>query len=399
MKILHINSVVNSGSTGRIMEEIARLLIEKGNDNYIVYGKENNTKSQSKLIRIAGDINLYTHGVYTFLTDKHGFGSKNVTKKLIKTLEDINPDVVALYNLHGYYINVEILFKYLRENNKPVVWTLFDCWAFTGHCAYYDDIKCDKWKTLCHHCPKTDKYPKSYVDNSEYNYKKKKEVFTSVDNLEIITHSQWLSNQVKDSFLNKFKIHVTPSALNLDLFKPTNSNLIEKFDINGKIVLGCASVWSLRKGYDDFIKLSKILSKDYQIVLIGLSKKQIENLPNNIIGIQRTESINELAAWYTLSSVFVNPTAQDNFPTTNIEALACGTPVITYRTGGSPEAIDHDTGRVVEKNDIEALKDSIEELSGIDEKIISSKCRQRSLSLYDKKKRYLDYISIIENMV
>jgi glycosyltransferase involved in cell wall biosynthesis len=239
------------------------------------------------------------------------------------------------------------------------------------------------------------------VDNSDKNFVNKKELFTSIDKMEFITHSQWLGDLVKSSFLKDYPVNVTPSAIHLDLFKPTSSDLRERFVIGSKkIILGCASTWSNRKGYDDFRKLFKLLPSDkYQIVMIGLNKKERDQLPKGVIGIARTESIKELAQWYSLADVFVNPTSQDNFPTTNLEALACGTPVVTYNTGGSPEAIDKATGIVVEKGNIGGLFEAILKLVQQDSGALSKACRSRAERLYDKRTRYLDYLNIFERLV
>lgn len=399
MRILQINSVANSGSTGRIAEEIGNVLLEHGHESYIAYGRDQAT-STSKLIKIGSKKNVYLHGAYTLLTDKHAFASNIATQKLVKEIDVIKPDLIALHNLHGYYINIEILFKYIKAKNIPIVWTLFDCWAFTGHCTYFDDIDCRKWESHCNKCPKYDKYPKSLVDNSFSNFKQKKELFTSVDNMEIITHSKWLSDLVQKSYLSAFKTHVTPSAINLDLFKPLESDIKDKFKIEDKkVILGCASIWSERKGLNDFFKLNKLIDSKYQIVLIGLSKKQVSRLPKGIIGLNRTESIKELVEWYSVASVFINPTTQDNFPTTNIEALACGTPVVTYNTGGSPEAIDSETGAVVDKGDVAGIVEAIKNLGQKDQHKLSNNCVKRAEKRFDKKYRYLDYLKIFEDMI
>ena len=289
--LLQINAVVNTGSTGRIAEGIGQTAIAAGWKSYIAYGR-NQATSSSKLIKIGNKKDVYLHGVYTLLKDKHAFASRRATQELVKKINVIKPDLIALHNLHGYYINIEILFKYLKANNIPVVWTLFDCWAFTGHCTYFDDIDCRKWESHCNKCPKYDKYPKSLVDNSFSNFKQKKELFTSMNDMEIITHSKWLSELVQKSYLSPYKTHVTPSAINLDLFKPLESDLKDKFRIGDKkVILGCASVWSDRKGLNDFFRLNKLIGSSYQIVLIGLSKKQLSQLPEGIIGFNRTESI------------------------------------------------------------------------------------------------------------
>jgi putative colanic acid biosynthesis glycosyltransferase len=398
MRVLQINSVANTGSTGRIAEEIGSTLIDNGHQSYIAYGR-GKAKSRSELIRIGEESDVYIHGAYTLLTDRHGFASKKPTQRLIQQIQNIKPDILALHNLHGYYLHLPVLFDFIKRENIPVVWTLFDCWAFTGHCTYFDDIDCLKWQTHCKKCPKYKNYPSSWVDNSYENFDAKSTLFTSINNMELVTHSDWLNGLVKESFLSRYQVNVTPSAINLELFKHRNSSLREQFHIGDKkVLLGCASAWSNRKGYRDFIELSRLLDDNYQIVMIGLNKKELKGLPATIIGLGRTESIEELAAWYSLAHVFINPTSQDNFPTTNLEALACGTPVITYNTGGSPEAIDPATGFVVNKGDIEGVVEAIEKLGALNYDKISKACRARAERLYDKKNRYLDYLRIFERM-
>lgn len=399
MKVLQINSVANTGSTGRIAEEIGNTLIDHGHQSYIAYGR-GKAKSSSKLIKIGEERDVYMHGAYTLLTDRHGFASRKPTEKLVTQIQNIKPDILALHNLHGYYLHLPTLFAFISKENIPVVWTLFDCWAFTGHCSYFDDINCTKWQTHCEKCPKYKNYPSSWVDNSYVNFDAKRRLFTSVGKMELITHSYWLGGLVNKSFLSQYPVNVTPSAINIDLFTYRPSSLAEQFNIVGKkVLLGCASAWSNRKGYQDFIELAKWLSDEYQIVMIGLTKKELKGLPSTIVGLGKTESIEELAAWYSLAYVFINPTSQDNFPTTNLEALACCTPVITYNTGGSPEAIDEATGFIVEKGDIEGIIVSIEKLGTLDYDKVTKACRARAERLYDKKTRYLDYLRIFERMV
>ena len=401
MRVLQINSVANSGSTGRIAEEIGNVLLANGHESYIAYGR-GIAQSSSILYKIGSDVDVYLHGAYTLLTDKHGLGIASIgaTKKLINWIEALSPDLIAFHSAHGYYLNLPLLFSFFKKSQIPIVWTLFDCWSFTGHCSYFDDINCPKWKSHCEKCPKHKNYPSSWVDNSFQNFEEKRRLFTSLNKMEIIAHSKWLGGLVKESFLKDYRVHVTPSAINLDLFKPLESNLRERFQLGDrKVILGCASTWSNRKGYKDFIELSKTINQDYQIVMIGLDEKELKSLPANIIGLKRTESIEELAQWYSLAYVFANPTTQDNFPTTNLEALACGTPVITYNTGGSPEAIDDKTGFVVEKGDIQGVVEKVEVLKGMNYEEVSKACRLRAEELYDKKTRYLDYLRVFEGMV
>ena len=403
MRIVLINATVNSGSTGRIAEDIGLVLINVGHESYIAYGR-GNQPSKSNKIKIGNQWDANWHGVVSLLLDRHGFASRKATKQLINKIEELKPDVINLHNIHGYYVNIEILFDYLKKIDVPVVWTFHDCWPFTGHCSYFDSVACEKWKTHCQNCPKKSFYPKSLlIDNSFKNFSDKKQIFNQLDNLHIITPSNWLKNLVKQSFLSKFPVSCIHNGIDLSKFNPVENveKLIQKWNLKDKIiVLGVANVWQLSKGLSDFVKLAEVLSDAYQVVLIGLTKKQIAQLPKNIIGIERTESIEELAEYYSLAKVFVNPTYQDNFPTTNIEALACGTPVVTYNTGGSPEAIDKETGIVVEKGNLNDLKTAIERVtSAKTEYYDKEKCRQRAQKHFDKNERYQDYLQLFKTLV
>ena len=403
MRVLQINATVNSGSTGRIAEDIGLVLINVGHKSYIAYGR-GNQPSKSNKIKIGNQWDANWHGVVSLLLDRHGFASRKATKQLINKIEELKPDVINLHNIHGYYVNIEILFDYLKKINIPVVWTFHDCWPFTGHCSYFDSVACEKWKTHCQNCPKKSFYPKSLlIDNSFKNFSDKKQIFNQLDNLHIITPSNWLKNLVKQSFLSKFPVSCIHNGIDLSKFSPIENveKLIQKWNLKDKIiVLGVANVWQLSKGLSDFVKLAEVLSDAYQVVLIGLTKKQIAQLPKNIIGIERTESIEELAEYYSLAKVFVNPTYQDNFPTTNIEALACGTPVVTYNTGGSPEAIDKETGIVVEKGNVDELRDAIERVTSAKTEYYDKvKCRKRAEKHFDKNERYQDYLQLFKTLV
>lgn len=402
MKVLQINTTVNTTSTGRIAEEIGQTLMDQGYESVIAYRKAGPAGSLSDLIKIGNTFDMYLHGVKSRLLDRHGFGSKNPTKSLIKEIERVNPDVIGLHNIHGYYLNIEILFNHLKSVQKPVVWTFHDCWPFTGHCAYFDFVNCEKWKTECSSCPLTHAYPTSWhIDNSTKNFYDKKKIFTGLKNLTIVTPSKWLKNLVKQSFLKDYPVEVINNGIDLKRFKPVKTeSIIEKYSLNGyKIVLGVASVWDRRKGLDHFIELAKLMDDDIRIVLVGLDKKQIQSLPQNIIGVERTESVEELAALYSCADVFVNPTLVDNFPTTNLEALACGTPVITYDTGGSPEAVDDETGIVVDKGNVGGLQESIMAILDNSKVNYGRICRERAENYYDKKDRYDDYLHLYRGMI
>lgn len=335
MKIVQINSVPN-GSTGSIMMNIHRELSNQGHESYVVWGRGRNAENDHE-IYMNDKLGVYLHVLYSRLTGKHGFASKRATRKLLKRLDEIKPDIIHLHNIHGYYINIELLFNYLKKNNIKVVWTLHDCWSFTGHCSYFDMVKCEKWKTGCKNCPQKQSYPKSLIDNSKWCYKKKKEIFNDA-NVTLVTPSKWLAKLVKLSYLKDYDVKVINNGINTEIFKPTPSNFREKYNLQDKtIILGVANVWEERKGLNDFIELSKILDDNFKIVLVGLNEKQLKEIPNNILGLTRTNGPKELAEIYTASDIFFNPTYEDNYPTVNIEAISCGTPVVTYNTGGSPE--------------------------------------------------------------
>ena len=400
-KILQINTVVNSGSTGRIAEEIGEMVIATGWESFIAYGR-NERPSTSKLIKIGNDKDVKLHGLQTRLFDKHGLGSRKATSDFINQIVKIKPDIVHLHNIHGYYINMEVLFHYLKNVNVPVVWTFHDCWPVTGHCSHFMFVECDRWRTLCYECPQKTRYPASYfIDRSKKNYILKKELFNSLSNLTLVPVSQWLSGILKESFLQNYPIKVVNNGINSEVFRPSSSTGFRiKYGFKDKfILLGVASIWDERKGLKDFIKLSKLLGSDSQIVLVGLAKKQIEQLPENILGIQRTESVDALAEIYAASDVFINPTYEDNFPTTNLESLACGTPVITYKTGGSPEAIDESTGIVVEQGNINMLVEAINQIKENGKQYYSGACVSRAHRFYKKEDRYREYIQLYNELI
>lgn len=402
-KLLQINTVVNSGSTGRIAEEIGLMVMGNGWESTIAYGR-NPRPSKSNLIKIGTKTEIYAHVAKTRVFDAHGLGSVKGTKKLIDEIKVIEPDIIHLHNIHGYYLNIKILFEFLSKTQIPVVWTLHDCWSYTGHCIHYTYVDCQKWQTDigCHSCPQKKTYPASFVfDRSKKNFELKRNLFTSLSNLTLVPASNWLKNELKKSFLKNQKIRMIHNGIDLKQFSPKESEKIKsKYTINNKfIILGVANPWSDKKGLGDFVKLSKLLKKDQQIVLVGLTNKQIRALPENIIGIERTESIKEMASLYSLAGVFANPTWEDNYPTTNLEAIACGTPVITYKTGGSPESIGENTGFVIPQGDIQALKKKIDLIQSRGKAYYGRSCREFAIESFDKKDRFEEYFALYEELL
>lgn len=356
MKYLFINSVAGFGSTGRIAAEKCRELMAQGHECVLAYGRQKANCDDLKTIRIGTSLDYKLHGVRTRLLDDHGFGSAGATRTFLKWVKEYDPDVIWLHNIHGYYIHIGLLFAYLRTSGKKIFWTLHDCWSFTGHCAYFDFVGCDRWKTGCHHCPQKKNYPAGMlVDNSRNNYKNKNKVFTGIPNLTLITPSRWLADLTRESFLREYPVEVVYNTINTNVFQPTVSDFRQKHGLEDKkIVLGVASVWEARKGLRDFVKLSQMLDDSWKIVLVGTNEQDRAQLPDSILALPRTNSPKELAEVYSAADVFVNPTYEDNYPTVNLEARACGTRVVSYDAGGSPETLG-DGDISVPKGNVDAL--------------------------------------------
>ncbi len=388
MKIVYINSAYG-GSTGKIVRDLMENL-PSSDQAYFFYGYGSDEKTEY-VEKIGNKFEMFFDKVFTKLFDIHGLNCFFATKKLISKLKEIQPDVVHLHNLHGHFINYKMLFEYLKTQNIKIVWTLHDCWAFTGHCAYFDMAKCEKWKTQCKNCPNKKRYPSSVLfDHSNKNFKIKKQLFAGCKDLTIVTPSKWLANLVGQSFLKDYKTIVINNGINLGNFKIYSDeekvSIKNKFQVaqTKKIAIGVASPFGERKGYDDFIKLSKLIDDSkWQIVMVGLQKTQLANLPKNIVGIAKTDNQIELAKLYSCASIFLNLTYEDNFPTTNIESLACGTPILTYKTGGSVESVDESNGFVVEQGDIREVN---QVLSNFDRcKFDSVELSNNAKKMYERK--------------
>ena len=405
MKILQINTGVNLGSVGRRAEDMGCKLIENGHESYIAISSRTNRPSKSNLIVIGNKFDVMLHGIKSRLFDRHGFGSRIPTLKFIEQIKKINPDIIHLRNLHGYYLNIEVLFNYLKEADIPVVWTFHDCWPITGHCSFFDKVNCYKWKTECNNCPNLSGYPSSMgFDNSKQNYYDKKKLFNSVKTMHLIGPCKWMVDFIKESYLSSYNSEVIYNGINTEVFSPNLKNGaelknklgIEKF----RIILGSANIWDWRKGLQDFVELNKLIDKsNTKIILIGLTEDQIKALPKDMMGIKRTDSIEQLASFYNIADVFVNPTYVDNFPTTNLEALSSGTPIVTYKTGGSPEAIDQETGFAVEKGDIQELFNRVGEIlvNGKDSYI--DKCRNRGFTRFNRDITVENYYNLYQKLI
>ncbi|MBR4913908.1 MAG: glycosyltransferase [Clostridiales bacterium] len=358
MRILEINTV-NFGSTGHIMLRIADLARSEGHEAVCSFYARRNKPADADTIYIGNKISHNLHKKFSKYTGYNGRLSLISTWNFLRKVKKYNPDIIHIHNLHDRFINVPMLFKFIKKNNIKVIWTLHDCWSFTGQCVHFTIAGCDKWKTGCHDCPQIHVYPASNVDRTKKMWELKKQWFTGVKDMTIVTPSVWLSNLVKESYLKDYPVKVINNGIDLGVFKPTDSDFRAKNDLDGKfIILGAASIWEKRKGIDVFIELAERLDDRFKIVLVGTNDEDDKILPDNIISIHRTSNQKELAEIYSSADLFFNPTREENYPTVNMESIACGTPVMTFKTGGSPEIIDDKTGVVVEDN-IDAIEQKI----------------------------------------
>ena len=364
MKVLFINSVCGVGSTGRICAEQAKALAAEGHEVMIAYGRGDRIPEELSAcsVRIGTDLDWKIHALATRVLDRHGSASKRATKRFLAWAESFDPDLIWLHNIHGYYIHIPMLFRWIKSRPQTEVkWTLHDCWSFTGHCSYFTMAGCEKWRVQCEHCPQKGQYPASMVlDRSARNYKEKKALFTGVARMTLIAPSAWLAGLVKESFLREYPVEVCYNTVNTEVFLPTPSDFRERHGLKDqKVILGVAGQWDARKGLSDFVKLADMLDERFRIVLVGLSDEQIRTLPYNIVGIGRTGSPRELAEIYTAADLFFNPTYEDNYPTVNLEAEACGTPVLTYGAGGAAETLKRPDSTVIPVGDIDTAYEQI----------------------------------------
>lgn len=391
MKVIQINSC-NFGSTGNIMLNLAKVAREKG---HIVYtscpdGRSMRKKELADHIYIGNILERNVHIQLSRYTGYNGCFSKNGTKKFLHKIDVLQPDIIHLHNLHNCYINLEMLFDYIKYKRIPVVWTLHDCWAFTGQCPYFSIINCDKWQTGCYGCSQYKQYPESKVDRTQKMYMLKKEWFTGVEDLIIITPSQWLADRVSESFLKNYPVKVINNGIDLDLFKPTQSDFREKYGLQGKIVLlGVASGWSKRKGLNIFIELSKLLNEKYKIVLVGLSTEQINNLPDNIIGLSLLTKPRQLAEIFSAVDWFINPSMEETMGLVTAEALACGTPAIVSNLTAVPEVIDNNCGIIVDQYSADVFAEIIEK-SNQNLSQINCLNRAKEFDMWTKFMQYMD---------
>ncbi len=396
MKIVQVNSVCGRGSTGKICVAVSELLTKRGIENYILYSRWQSDYPLA--IKYENDFYAKVQAFREKLFGTYGFEAKSATRELIKHLDEIKPDIVHLHVLHSHDCHLSMLFDYLRKKHIKVFWTFHDCWGITGYCPHFDMINCTKWKDNCVHCPDWKRFS-WFFDRSEEMYRRKKAMIDGLD-LTIITPSEWLAGVVKESFMKDFPVKVINNGIDLNVFKPIEhadselDNIKMQYGLIGKkILLGVADVWSKRKGISDFIKLREVLDDHYLIILVGVTENIQKLLPRGIVGIRRTQNQQELARMYAAADVLVNPTYEENYPTVNLESMACGTPVITYRTGGSPESLTPETGWVVSKGDVETLADVIRSID-FENVTMRKACAERALKLFSKDRCFESYLSL-----
>ncbi len=404
MRVVAIN-MVPYGSTGKIMFYIADSARKHGYEvktySTIPYrkGKSTVNKEIENHFVFGSKFENKIHTILGVLLGRNGCYSRRGTNQLIQDLKRFNPNIIHLHNLHKFCINLPMLFNYLKTSDAKVVWTLHDCWAFTGKCAHFSMVKCEKWKTGCQHCPQLSSYPASKIDNTKCMYNKKKGWFTGVKNMTLVTPSKWLANLVDQSFLKGYKIEIINNGIDLSIFKPTESNFREKYGIGSKkIILGVSYSWSDKKGLDVFIELSRRLDhKKYKVVLVGTNDSVDKQLSEHILSIHLTHNQTELAEIYSAADIFINPTREDVFPTVNIEALACGTPIITSNTGGSPEILDESCGSIIDCNDVVELEKEIVRICSEKPYLIEA-CikRAKKFNMHDK---YIEYVELYERLL
>ena len=402
MKVLELNNT-DLFSTGNIMLNTANVARSRGHEvltasKYCKMSIDRH-REDCQHYYIGNRAGNTLHRYWAWMTDMQDTGSVFSTLRFLREVDRFKPNLVHLHDILGWYLNIGILFSYIKRKNLPVIWTFHDCWAFTGRCIYFDSVHCDKWKTGCGSCPQKGYMPGTWwFDRSRWNFKRKERLFTSIEKMTIVTPSQWLADLTKQSFLRKYPVEVINNGIDLQVFKPTEGDIYQDLKQTGKkIILGVAGTWSKRKGLDDFVKLSMDLPDDYMVVLVGLSKNEVpEN--SKIRAIERTHNKEELAQVYTAADVFANPTYEDNFPTVNLESLACGTPVVTYRTGGSPESIQGNNGSVVDQGDCLAFKDALIRIVQEKSQYMSDYC-VKSAKKYAMQARFNDYIDLFEKVV
>lgn len=409
MRVLQINTFYLFGSTGRIVRDLKVLSEQNGIESFAAFGPEIDNGDKG-ILRLQSIARRKVNILRTRLFDYHGFYNEKETEKLIWWMNEINPDVIHLHNLHNHYVHVGMLFDYIKTQNLPVVWTLHDCWPFTGHCAHYEYLNCEKWKEKCFDCPSLKDYPPTWLfDRTQRNFESKKSAFSGVKQMTLVTPSKWLAELTRESFLNIYPVEVLNNGVDIKVFSPQDNEVKIRLGVVGKkMLLAMGTSFTRMKGTDYLLQLPQYLHDDEVLVIVGLGEGQIKQFSHpKCIGLGRSLCIKELSEYYSSADVFINPTLQDNFPTTNLEALACGTPVVTFNTGGSVESVldgediisDNgitysSVGAVVPKSDLPSMLRAVREIMAKGKAAYSTACRKKAEERYDKNKQYMKYIEL-----
>jgi putative colanic acid biosynthesis glycosyltransferase len=396
--ILSINAS-NYGCTGTINSGILQMARENGYTAYSACPVDHISKKikDENQIYIGGRISRNVNQKLFMYTGCIDLGSRFATKSFLNRIDKLNPALIHLHNIHSNYINIKMLFEYCSIRNLPIIWTLHDCWPMTGRCTYFDLNGCEKWKSGCSACQFMYQTPVSRVDMCKRNWIYKRSIFEKYPQLTIVTPSNWLAGYVRQSYLKKHPIYVINNGIDLSSFSYRNGTIRTEYDLDDKYIIACvASSWEARKGFEYVIKVAEYF-ENTRILLVGsLKEAQKEKLPKNIIATGRINDRNKMQEIYSSADVFMNPTLDDNFPTTNLEALACGTPVITFKTGGSPEAVDNNSGIVVEQGDTEGLYAAVQMAMS---NCFTRKNCQRQAAKFSATQKYQEYVELYNNIL
>lgn len=394
-KLLQVNIAANSGSTGKIAEQIGVLAKSYGWDCYMAYGRSHNPSALNDF-RVGNDFGIKLHFLLNRLLDAEGLGSWFATMKFIKKIDEIRPDIIHLHNIHGHYLNYPMLIKHINKRQIPVVWTLHDAWIITGHCYLFGGTGCEKWKTECHHCPMAFKYG---LDRSQQNFRRKKRLFTSLKQVELVTVSNWLKNVIGESFMKNYPCRTIYNGIDLNVFQSRESDWKKRLGLDKQhIILGVATAWDERKGFKDYMRLSAILPPSYVIVLIGLTDDMMVHLPQNVVGMGKTKSQEDLAALYSIADVVTSLSASESMGMTPVEGMACGTPAIVYDNTAQPELVTPETGKIVETGNVNAVKAAVLEICAKGKEYYSNACVKRASELFNKDMNFKEYVDIINSL-
>lgn len=400
MKIVQINAVYESSSTGRTVKEMHESLIARGYESFVFC--TNMEKLRENVFHIGSKTDYKIHAALSRFFGLQGYFSFFPTRRLIEHLRTIKPDVVILRNLHANYINFPMLLNYLGTADIAVINVLHDCWSFTGHCCHYTEDACDKWKTECNKCPILHKYNKSlFFDNSTMIFRMKQSAFATIRRLAIVGVSNWTAMQGKQSpiFSSANIVKCIYNWISLDVFYPKDSvNLRNELRLRKDdfVVLGVSQKWSDVKGLNHFLCIANQL-KDVIFVMIGNMPDGLILLPN-IISVAPLSSPNKLAEYYSMADVFLNFSLQETFGKVSAEALACGTPLIVNNSTANPELCGNRCGFVIENNDHSKIIDAIDTIRKEGKIAYTERCRAFAEANFDKEKGIDNYVALFQEL-